>query len=208
MFRSGSYRSAYNEGAFPRSMMAPKRVSVLTMTEDLGPTLLTERLRLRVPTGADTEFAQSMYSKPEVVRYIGAGEPELSMEEAAARIERYRARFGPLTGVWVVEGREDRVPRGFVLLKPIPFSSGATVEQEDIEIGWHLHPHAWGSGFAAEAAAALLAHAESQGLQRLVAVTHPDNDASKAVAVRLGMTAAGLTTRYYDTTCELFCLDL
>lgn len=178
------------------------------MTEDLGPTLLTARLRLRVPIEMDTAFTQSMYSMPQVMRYIGSGEPERSMEQAAARIERYRARFGPLTGVWLVEDQKSRTPLGFVLLKPIPFSSDAAAEQEDIEIGWHLHPDAWGAGVATEAAAALVTHAESQGLQLLVAVTHPDNRASKAVALKLGMTARGLTTRYYNTTCELFTLHL
>lgn len=183
-------------------------VGVLSMTEDLGPTLLTARLRLRVPNETDTVFAQSMYSVPQVVRYIGSGEPERSRQQAAARIERYRERFGSLTGVWLVEDRANRTPLGFVLLKPIPFSSGVEAEQEDIEIGWHLHPDAWGNSFAAEAAGALVTHAESQGLRRLVAVTHPDNGASKAVALKLDMTARGLTPRYYNTTCELFTLDL
>jgi RimJ/RimL family protein N-acetyltransferase len=38
----------------------------------------------------------------------------------------------------------------------------------------------------------------------IVAVTNPDNVASQAVAERIGMTARGLTDRYYNTTCALF----
>ena len=38
----------------------------------------------------------------------------------------------------------------------------------------------------------------------MIAVTDPDNHASQAVCRRLGMTARGRTTRYYDTVTELF----
>lgn len=170
--------------------------------------LRTPRLRLRAPTDADICFVQDMYSRAEVTRWIGDGRPEPTRDQAAARITRYRSRFGPRAGVWLVERRDDDHPVGFVLLKPIPFSTGAEAEEEDTEIGWHLHPNAWGSGFASEAAEALLDGARTQGLPRVVAVTHPDNVASRSVAERIGMTHEGLTTRYYDSTCELYTLDL
>jgi RimJ/RimL family protein N-acetyltransferase len=75
---------------------------------------------------------------------------------------------------------------------------------EDIEIGWHLHPDAWGRGYASEAAAAVLGQAWHAGLSRVIAVTNPANVASQAVCRRIGMRHGGLTERYYDTTCELF----
>jgi hypothetical protein len=62
-------------------------------------------------------------------------------------------------------------------------------------------------GATTEAAAAVLADAFDLGLPRAIAVTHPDNHASQAVCRRLGMTALGPTTRYYDTTFELFALN-
>ncbi|WP_231556335.1 GNAT family N-acetyltransferase [Cryobacterium sp. MLB-32] len=34
------------------------------------------------------------------------------------------------------------------------------------EIGWHLHPYAWGHGYASEATHVVLAHAFSMGLLR------------------------------------------
>lgn len=104
----------------------------------------------------------------------------------------------------------DGAPVGFALLKPIPFSADVTTEtgERDTEIGWHLHPDSWGSGFAAEAAQTLIRHARTQGLTELVAVTHADNVAFHAVARRAGMTYADTTSRYYDATCELFTLML
>jgi len=74
----------------------------------------------------------------------------------------------------------------------------------DLEIGWHLHPDAWGHGYATEAAAAVLDDAFSRGLARVIAVTDPDNRASQAVCRRLGMRHFGRTTRYYDTPNEHF----
>jgi RimJ/RimL family protein N-acetyltransferase len=47
------------------------------------------------------------------------------------------------------------------------------------------------------ASAAVLDDAFSRGLAKVLAVTHPDNQASRAVCQRLGMTHLGRTTRYY-----------
>lgn len=41
----------------------------------------------------------------------------------------------------------------------------------------------------------------------MLAVTHPENVASQAVARRIGMRDEGLTDAYYDTTCALFRID-
>ncbi|TFD06468.1 GNAT family N-acetyltransferase [Cryobacterium sp. TMT1-66-1] len=77
----------------------------------------------------------------------------------------------------------------------------------EIEIGWHLHPDAWGHGYASEAARAVLAHAFVMGLDRISAVTNKDNVASQAVAQRIGMTHKGTTSDYYNAECELFSVE-
>ena len=48
-------------------------------------------------------------------------------------------------------------------------------EAGEVEIGWHLHPDAWGHGYASEAARAVLAHGFAHGLPEILAVTHLDN---------------------------------
>ncbi|MEV0719508.1 GNAT family N-acetyltransferase, partial [Asanoa sp. NPDC050611] len=94
---------------------------------------------------------------------------------------------------------------GNLLLKPVPLSAGEPSDgPDDVEIGWHLHPDAWGRGYATEAAQAILDDAFSRGLAKVVAVTDPDNQASQAVCRRLGMTHLGRTKRYYNTLNELF----
>lgn len=179
------------------------------MDENLDAVLSTPRLRLRAPTARDAEFVRDMYARREVTQYIGARDwVETTHQQALARIKRYREQFRPASGVWLVE-TDDRTPVGFALLKAIPFSTHVATETgvQDTEIGWHLHPDSWGSGFAVEAAQALIRHARAQGLTALVAVTHADNVASQAVARRAGMSYAGTTTRYYDATCELFTIS-
>jgi hypothetical protein len=73
--------------------------------------------------------------------------------------------------------------------------------------GWHLHPGAWGHGYASESAEAVLAHAFALGLNRVLAVTNKNNAASQAVARRIGMAHIGTTTDFYNTECELFSIE-
>lgn len=147
-----------------------------------------------------------MYSRWEVQRYLGR-DPQVmpSLDAAEAWIARAASRDDDVLGVSAVIRCEDAQPLGTMLLKPIPWSAGTdTGQPEDIEIGWHFHPNAWGRGYATEAAAAVLAHAFRSELPKVVAVTYPDNIASQHVARRIGMTYAGPSDRYYDMTCELF----
>lgn len=169
--------------------------------------LESERLLLRAWSHQDADFVFDMYSRWEVQRFIGLS-PKVMTEraETEALITRWRAVDDPTYGIWAIQHRQDGPLLGMVLLKPIPASGTAhpLLVSGDVEIGWHLHPDAWGRGYATEAAARVLRRAFDSGLTRVVAVTHVDNTASQAVATRIGMTYEGQTTRYYNTTCELF----
>jgi RimJ/RimL family protein N-acetyltransferase len=58
----------------------------------------------------------------------------------------------------------------------------------DVDVGYAYRPEFWSRGFAFEAAAAVLAHGrEAFGLTRIVAITSPDNAASKALLLKLGL---------------------
>jgi RimJ/RimL family protein N-acetyltransferase len=170
--------------------------------------LTTDRLCLRAWTDADVDFVLDLYSRWEVQRFIGAV-PKVMKErsEAEAAIARWRLLDDdPVHGIWAIQERgDDGQLLGTLLLKPIPASSDQTPlpPSGDIEIGWHLHPDAWGRGYATEAAGRVLTHAFTSGLDEVVAVTQPANTASQAVARRIGMTPAGQTDRYYNMTCEL-----
>ncbi|WP_249998758.1 GNAT family N-acetyltransferase [Actinoplanes sp. M2I2] len=169
-------------------------------------TIASNRLRLRPWRDEDADFLLDLESRWEVVRFLGARPTTMSNRvDALASIARRRAIDHPIHGIWAITTAPDGGLVGNVLLKPIPRSSGAPVDgPAEVEIGWHLHPDAWGRGYATEAAAAVLDDAFSRGLAWVFAVTHPDNHASQAVCRRLGMTHLGRTTRYYDTANELF----
>jgi len=168
--------------------------------------LATERLVLREWTRSDDDraFLFDMYRRPEVRRYLGDGKVMTEPDEVGATLDRWEGLAEGILGVRAVETRDGR-RLGSVLLKRIPWSAGAgSGRPEDIEIGWHFHPDAWGSGYATEAAAAVMALAQEHGIPRIVAVTNPANAASGSVAQRVGLSPAGETTDYYDTLCALY----
>ena len=58
-----------------------------------------------------------------------------------------------------------------------------------VEVGWKLARHAWGQGYATEAATAAITWAfDHLDFDQLISVINPENAASLRVAERLGMT--------------------
>lgn len=170
-------------------------------------TLVTDRLKLRPWSPDDADFVFDLYSRWEVQRFIGAV-PHVMADRAEAvdRISAWRAMEHPVHAIWAVEIAETGALAGTLLLKSIPASGDTTPLQPsgDTEIGWHFHPDYWHRGYASEAASAALQYAFDSGLTKVVAVTSPANLASQRVCTRIGMTPAGLTSDYYNATCELF----
>lgn len=56
------------------------------------------------------------------------------------------------------------------------------------ELGWDLRSDRWGQGYATEAARGVLTHAADLGLTRVFSLIAPQNERSRGVARRLGMT--------------------
>ncbi|MFF1879776.1 GNAT family N-acetyltransferase [Leifsonia sp. NPDC058230] len=159
---------------------------------------------LRPWRSEDAAFVYDLYSRWAVQRYIGR-EPKVmeDPEQAHALIRRLRSTEDPTLGYWAVEAVATGELVGTVMLQGIRLS-GTQGPSDEIEIGWHFHPDAWGHGYATAAAKLVLQHGFESGLDRIIAVAHPENLASHRICLRLGMTDEGPTTRYYDTECELF----
>lgn len=174
------------------------------MTE---PTLTTERLHLRPLVPADAPSLFEVFRLPEVARWSGQGTPMVDVSEATTRIERASGRAGdhPAAALFATERLDTGAFVGMTLLVPLPPSAGN--ERRVHEVGWHLHPDAWGHGFATEAATALVQRGFDAGMSEIFAVTDPDNVRSQAVCGRLGMTDLGLTTDWYDQELRAFRLD-
>ena len=165
----------------------------------------TERLRIRDWTPDDAPAALDLLSRIEVVKWLGDGPPQLcaDLDDARTRIERWRSRDHPPLGHWAIEvadpGELHGRVIGTVLLLTLP-----NAEDAEVEIGWHLHPDAWGHGYASEAARAVLAHGFAAGLEEINAVTHLTNAPSQAVCRRIGMEHRGVVHRWYEEPSEHF----
>lgn len=166
--------------------------------------LETARLRIRDWTVADAPAALEIQSRVEVMKWLGDGEPVLmkDLTEATERIAEWRLLDHPPCGYWALEVTESGPLQGrtlgSVLLVPLPKSNG------EIQIGWHLHPDAWGHRFAAEAAVPVLARGFAAGLPEIHAVTHLTNDKSQSVCRQLGMEDRGVVHTWYDDPSQHF----
>ena len=159
--------------------------------------LCTARLRLRAWTTSAADLARlgDIYGRTEVTRWLG-GPPTLTPAEIVARwatVHDLDQRFG-CRAIELADGSV----AGTVLFKPLPNGVG------EVEVGWHLHPDAWGHGYATEAARAVIADGFESGLPEVYAVVRPGNEASLAVCRRLGMAPLGRFRRWYDVDLEAF----
>lgn len=143
----------------------------------------TARLILRNWRASDLEPWVAMNADPEVMRYFPAVQTREESEGMMARNRDHIDREG--FGLWAVERKEAGDFLGFTglmtLKAPNPLAPG-------VEAGWRLARHAWGQGYASEAAAAALKDGfERLGLDRIVAFTATPNLPSQAVMTRIGM---------------------
>jgi RimJ/RimL family protein N-acetyltransferase len=141
----------------------------------------TERLRIRRLDAGDVAFLFRLVNEPSWIRYIGE-KGVRSVEDARRYLEQGPlAMYGRLGfGLYAVELRATREPIGICGLirrDALP----------DVDLGFALLPEYWRSGYAFEAATAVMAHGRTAfGLRRIVAVLSRDNDRSRRLLVRLG----------------------
>lgn len=138
----------------------------------------TERLILRPPIREDFEAYAAIMAHPETARYIGG---------VQSRAVAWRG-FLSLAGAWMLQG--------FSMFSVIEKSTGRWIGrigpwQPDgwpgPEVGWGLAREAWGKGFAYEGATAAIDWAFANlGWTQVIHIIDPDNDASMALARRLG----------------------
>lgn len=152
--------------------------------------LRTERLLLRQWRAADRDDFAALNADPAVMRHIGSGPLDRAGSDALwSQLRRDWSDRGHAP--WAVERARDGALLGFCGLA-IPTFLPQVLPA--VEIGWRLRRDAWGHGYATEAAqAALDAAWRMMGMAQIVAIVHPDNDRSLALADRLGMRVTGRT---------------
>jgi RimJ/RimL family protein N-acetyltransferase len=144
-------------------------------------TLETPRLILREWELTDFEPYAAMVADPAVMKFLSlTGTP----------MPRFAAwqGFSAMVGHWQL--------RGFGFFAVTERETGSFVGHvgpwnpegwPGLEVGWVLRSEFWGRGYAAEAAKAAIAYAfTALDCPRVISLIHPDNEASKRVAGRVG----------------------
>ena len=144
--------------------------------------LETSRLVLRQLSLDDAEFILALLNEPSFIRYIG-DKGVRNLDDA----RRYLVD-GPIKsyeqngfGLYLAELKADGTPIGISgLVKRDTLS--------DPDIGFAFLPQYWSRGYAVESAAAVMDYARDVlALERVLAITSPDNEASARLLGKIGL---------------------
>lgn len=160
----------------------------------LIPDIQTERLSLRAISNTDCEGVLRIFSDPLVVEYYDIA--PLSDRAAALRmIEGFAAWFKLGDAIrWGIWHAESDVLIGTCCFDQIHRSF------RRVNLGYNLSSKFWGSGYASEACQAIVQWVLKDGLgtpvNRIQAVTVPENVKSERVLKRLGFQREGLLREF------------
>jgi RimJ/RimL family protein N-acetyltransferase len=145
--------------------------------------ITTERLILRDWSEDDAEPFAALNADPRVMEFFPAA---LSRAESDAFMARIRAGIAERGyGLYATVEKQSGKFIGYVGLTPVSFDAPFAPATE---IGWRLARTSWGSGYATEAARAIVAHAFGKlGLASLVSFTAEWNMPSRRVMEKIGM---------------------
>ncbi len=150
------------------------------------PTLTTARLRLREPRIEDYDAFHAILSCPDVSRFSNWVENP-KRGDVERPLKWMCAAFAKGKGcAWMIEERETATLLGAVRFNSIDARTRCA------EVGYELHPSAWGKGYMAEALEAVIACGFGPfDLNRLEAWTLPGNVASDRVLETAGFRYEG-----------------
>ncbi|MER8153561.1 GNAT family N-acetyltransferase [Streptomyces sp. NPDC094472] len=147
--------------------------------------LETERLVLRPFTEADADHLFALDNDPDVMRFINGGKPtsrETLHAQTLPRLLHDHPCFGT-RGYWAAEGKATGTFLGWFEFRPLDDHSPAVVE-----LGYRLNKAAWGKGYAAEGARALIHKGFTDlGVERVTADTMAVNTRSRRVMEKAGL---------------------
>jgi len=164
------------------------------------PALATPRLLLRPFNMNDTLPLHNLLVEPGVLRYFPDPSPP-PVEKVGNLISRqmnHWAKHG--YGWWAVENPQDPRLMGWCGLQYLP-------ETGEIEIGYLLGKPFWGKGYATEAGLESLRFGFKElSIEKIIAIVHPENTASKRVIEKLGFKDPA-QARYFGMECLRYIAD-
>ncbi|HEX8141304.1 MAG TPA: GNAT family N-acetyltransferase [Pyrinomonadaceae bacterium] len=143
--------------------------------------LETDRLILRRLTVEDSGFILELLNDPSWLRFIGDRGVRTLDDARDYILKRFVAMYEQLGfGLYLTELKGEGIPIGICgLIKRDSL--------EDVDIGFAFLPKFREKGYAYESAAAVMAYGRgSLGLNRIVAITTPDNYGSARLLEKLG----------------------
>ena len=159
----------------------------------------TERLILRRMTTADLPWLIEMRSPDAVNRYLGG----IRMQNAEALTKRLQfymdcyEKFG--FGFCAMQLKTNGELIGTSGLQPLE-------DTGEIEVGYNLSEKYWRQGFGLECAKAWLKYGfETAGLDRIVAIAHPENTGSWRIMEECGMSYEK-TESHYGMDCVFYAI--
>ncbi len=159
--------------------------------------ILTPRLRLRQPRPDDLEAMHAVLSQPEGMRYWSSL-PHVDLDQTRDWLANMIAQSA-VTGCDFVLEHEGRV-------------IGKAGAYRPPEVGYILHPDAWGQGLATEALAAIIPHVFARtDADALKADVDPRNLGSLRLLEKLGFQRTGTAERTWlvgDEWCDSVYLEL
>src|SRR5215218_1319369 len=155
------------------------------MTNAAVPTIETDRLLLRAFELGDFDAMFAILSDPVVMEMMGG--KALDREEAWRRLLTARGMWVLMGfGYWVIQRKSDNVVIGQAGFADFRRDMNPSIEGS-LEVGWLLSSHAFGWGYATEAATACLRWALREFPNReVVATIDPNNAASVRVTKKVG----------------------
>lgn len=160
----------------------------------------SERLIFRKFTLDDLPLLIEQRSDPDVSKYLGGSKlqnPEALATRIRFYMECYESHgFGMCAMIWKPTGEMI----GSAGIQPLDGT-------DDIEVGYSMIKDYWGKGIGTEAARAWMDHGFNHfGLDRIVAVAHTENAASRHIMDKIGMKYEK-TEFHYGSECAFYAIS-
>jgi RimJ/RimL family protein N-acetyltransferase len=148
--------------------------------------LSTPRLRLRRWRAEDEASMVAINSDLAVTEFLNAPVDSAATAAFLRRTKEHWDEHG--FGHWAVEAREGPLAGRLIGFVGVAYPRYLPEVADRPELGWRLASASWGSGYATEAAIAARDDAFARlGLPSLISIIHPENERSRRVATKLGM---------------------
>ncbi len=159
--------------------------------------LETDRMILRPPKNEDEYFFYHLNKDEEVMKYI---RPTMDREQSKAYFLQACEITNDQIGYRIAIDKSSAEFVGWFMMKPFE-------DPKKMEFGYRLMKRFWGQGLATEGSLVMKNYAFSElKLDQLVAVTHPENEASVNVLHKVGFEYKG-PAHHYNTDVKYFELN-